>query len=320
MDALYFPHLSLPASAWVNPALLYFDQLGVIAPDGRRADLHDRRTSELFDLDLARPVVARWRDSEDSDDRFVAFVLGLASRRRSHGQIARIHAGKLAYSDIGNALLAAGLLLDGRDGWLEGPEWVIAHVMCYVALQLSASAHGELALVTDETGAAEVVGGPRASFQGSRRLRALTSLLPVPPDARPADIDRFRRTHRAELQIFRDYVTQLVTRDSATDEGEVKFGDRLEEAEKARDHLLGEMSSFNWKAHGPVIAIAAFSAAAPLAEHSPFSFAAGLLGLGLASVQAAQAYRRGHRAAKSPLIYATKVSAAWPPNAQRALR
>lgn len=47
MDALYFPHFSLPPSTWVNPTLLFFDQLAAIAPEalgghGQRNGEYDR--------------------------------------------------------------------------------------------------------------------------------------------------------------------------------------------------------------------------------------------------------------------------------------
>src|SRR3954469_7819166 len=117
MEALYFPHLSLPAATWVNPALLYFDRLAVIAPEGPHAGLFDRRTDELISLGMARTVTPHgaWDNRENA--AFMAYMLGRASGAKSFDRIARLHAGKLAYTPLAEGLEEAGLLARLEGGW-----------------------------------------------------------------------------------------------------------------------------------------------------------------------------------------------------------
>jgi hypothetical protein len=312
MDALYFPHLSLPPSTWVNPALLFFDRLGVIAPDGGGPSLHDRRTHELIDLNMVWREVpgAGWEDHEDH--ALLSYLLGLATATRDNAPIVRVHAGKLAYGMLAEELIRAGLLARGQDRWLEGPEWVVAHLMSYLALQISAHAEMQLPLITDQGTAAQVMVGPRQASLDSRRLRAVTRLLAVPPDARLADIASFRERHSRELRSFRNYITALITRDPADATGGERFEERLREAREVRAHLVGEMESFNWRESGIAIAITALSTGAARLDHAPWTVGAGLVGLGLIGMQALSARDRRRRAEGSRLVYAAKVSRRWP--------
>ena len=180
MEALYFPHLSLPASTWVNPALLFFDRLAIIAPD-RSGDpgLHDPRTRELLDRDMVRLATADGSWGGRSEQILLSYMLGLASGRRQGGAISRINVGKLAYGPLAAELERAGLLARTGGPWLEGPEWVVAHLMSYLALRIADHSRTPLPLVTDQRAAARTMIGSREATLDSRRLRAATRLLPV---------------------------------------------------------------------------------------------------------------------------------------------
>ena len=156
MDALYFPYLSLPASTWVNSALLYFDRLCVIAPQGKHPNLFDQRTLELFDLKLARPIVPNFWQG-DADERFVAYLLGQALHKKTVKRFERVHLGKLSHGPIAEALVKARLLTLVDDTWLEGPDWLVAQIMAYLALQVSSHARNPLPLVTDDTPSARLM-------------------------------------------------------------------------------------------------------------------------------------------------------------------
>lgn len=320
LDALYFPHLSLPASTWVNPALLFFDNLAVIAPEGGDQRLHDRRTQELFDLGMARPVHPYTGLSRDDDHAIIAYILGQASNMRPNGEFARVHAGKLAYSPIGQALLDARLLVATGDGWLEGHAWVVAHVMSYLAHQISAHSRRPLQLITNERAAAKFMVGTGLEGQlMSRRMRAVSRLLPVPPEVPPVEIDRFRRENSSALEQFQTYVTSLVTRAPMTEEGDASFEEALSLAERARDHLTTEMRAFNWREQGALFSISALQIGAAHVEGDQWSMGVGLLGLGISGILAASAARKRNDANNSRLVYATRAVRHWPPSAASAL-
>ena len=318
MDALYFPYLNLPASTWVNPALLFFDCLAVIAPDGGERAWHDRRTRELIELQMVRPEVPRgWDDQEDR--ALLSYLLGRASASRSDSAIARVHAGKLAYGGLAEGLIEARLLVRTDDNWLEGPEWVVAHLMSYLALQISAHSPRSLPLVTDQRAAARVMVGPREAVLESRRIRAVSRLLPVPPGARPSELAAFREQHGRELRNFRDYLNALITRDPFNPDGEDRLEARIRQAEELRAHLVGEMRSFDWRDRGIAISILALSTGAALPDHAPWTFGAGLVGLGLTGAQALSSRERRRRAENSRLIFAAKVAGRWPASAASTL-
>lgn len=253
------------------------------------------------------------------DQKFLAFMMGRASAIKSTGKIARVHAGKLVYGELAAQLIRARMLMNAGDGWLEGPEWVAAHLMSYLALQISQNADRPLHLISDERAAVQTMVGSGEANGMYRRLRGVTRLLPVPPGARIADIDAFRRGHRPELERFRHYVNELIIRDAVDAHGEQRFEERLREAERLRDHLTGEMSSFDWQERGLNITILAITTAAAPLDHAPWTFGAGLIGLGLTGAQAFAAHNRQRRAASSELVYATKVYKRWPSTARSSL-
>jgi hypothetical protein len=309
MDALYFPYLSLPASTWVNPTLLYFDRLAVIAPEGAPRNIFDDRTHELIRIGLVCPLVPRAGWGGDEDEKLVAYILGRASVTKRYDRIERIHAGKLAYSFIADALSAAGLLV--RDGsWFEGPDWVIAHIMTYLAVQLSSHAPGALPLITDERAAAGVVSGSPESLMISRRLKGIARLLPVPPDVPPDELQRFKEDNRRELHAFRSYVDGLITSDASGDLDD-GFEERLREAKYTRDHLLDQVRACDWRWQGPEFLVSVAVSGAALLDHAPWTFGASVLNLALDGARGFAAWRRGHEAARHPLVYATRVVGKW---------
>lgn len=147
----------------------------------------------------------------------------------------------------------------------------------------------------------------------------MTRLLPVPPDARPADLAAFREQHGRELRSFRDYINALITRDPSDTGGDERFEERIRQAEEVRGHLVGEMQSFDWRDRGLAISILALSTGAASLDHAPWTLGAGLIGLGLTSAQTLSARGRRRRAEESRLVYATKVSSRWPASAASTL-
>lgn len=280
MEALYCLHLSLPAASWVNPTLLFFDRIGVITPDAPSRNLFDEHADQLISESLVRPVSAADRpQSQKTDDRFVGFLCRLAGKIRESGRIERLHVGNLAYSTLGEDLTRAGLLIRTNENWFEAPAWVAAHIISYFAIQL-ADRDG-VPLLTDELSAGKVVAGESVTYaKVSRRIKAVTALLPVRPSAKPDDIFRFRDRHRQELHTFRDFVTELAEREAFTSDGERDFDYRLVEAKRVRDHIETELRGWGWGGAGFALTISAASIAAPMVEGSLLSAAANVLPLG----------------------------------------
>lgn len=314
MEALYFPYLSLPAATWVNPALLFFDRLGVIAPEGSHSGLFDRRTEELVELGLAQPITPHgiWDDREN--DAFIGYMLGRASAERSYGRVERVHVGKLSYTPLAATLEEAGLLARVDGAWLEGPAWVVGRVMAYLAVQTALHSRRPLPLLTDERAAARAVVGSEEARTMSRRVRAVSRLLPVPADIPPVEIERFRRRHRHELTAFREYIAHLTDPYPTAREVEASFEEQLQEAERVKAHLIGEMNDFQWRKFGPDISILALTVGASAIEQSPWSAGVGLLGLVIAGARGAAEFRNRLAAVKSPLVYAARVTGRWQPS------
>lgn len=250
---------------------------------------------------------------------FPSYVFGRASNVRPSGNVARVHAGKLSYGQLAGALIESRLLVRADDGWLEGPEWVVAHLMSYLALQIFEHSRQPLPLITNELAAARTMVGPVERTTMSRKVRAVTKLLPVPADAQIRHIEEFRNRHREELLRFRTYIDGLIMRDQLDDDGDASFARRLSDAEEVRAHLQGEMRSFDWVAQAIPISITAVSAAAAPLDHAPWTLGAGLFGVGILGAQALAFHRRRGRALKNRMVYAANVADRWPMTTARTM-
>lgn len=311
MDALFYPTLSLPGPAWTNPNLLFFEQIGVIAPEGEARELFDGRTRVLMDYGLVRPVhpMHYARDDED-DERVIGHLLALAQKPpKSHGS-AHVHLGKIAYTMLPEALTERGLLRRlQRDDWLEGPDWVVDYVMSALATRMASNPDLDVSLVTNLASADRFVSGaPRLErLRADRRIRAVSRLLPIGPDAELDEIMRFRERHERELRSFRGFVESLVRRSSIEPADEPDFNARLRQAEQLRKHLVGELDAVPSTAPALPIMLSITAIAAPIIEASHYSAAAGAVGLGYLLYTRGSATRRARQARQDKLIYAALV-------------
>lgn len=306
MDALYFPHLSLPGPAWTNPNLLYFDSISVIAPSRRDIGLFDGPTGRLIEHNLVRPIdPQRYRADPRSDAAIVGHILGLGSSQKRHAPLATIHLGKISGSPLMHDLIELGLLWKTSEwDWLEGPVWVIEYVMSVLAIRILMDA--DLALVTDHPSARGLVAGPirRDVSRDKRRLQAVTTLLPVGPDVSVDHILRFRDDHRRELREFRMFVEALAFRSVDSGEDAESFSARLRSAEEVREYLVGKLEAVRSSAPPLAIALSVASVAAPAFEGSPYSLAASAMGLGYLLLQQQRARASERRMLKDKLVYA----------------
>jgi hypothetical protein len=311
LDVLYFPRLSLPAASWVNPALLYFSSIGVIVPEGPVGGLFDRRTEAFLRSGLVEPVQAPYRPAlPEVDARFVGYLQGRASVMAARAAaVERVHLGKLSRSPLSTDLIRSGLLVRADGEWLEGPDWVVAHVMCYLAMQLS-TAHG-VPMVTDEASAGRIVAGDDHRSSASRRIKALTTLLPLAASARPDDILEFRHRHERELSRFRSYVEELISPNVPVEASEISFRVDLAEARRLREYLEGELESNGWRGPALQLTMSLTAVGASTAEQSYLSAAAGLLPLGFALSQTWRTGRRRREVQQAPLVYAALATKNW---------
>lgn len=311
MDALFYPTLSLPGPAWTNPNLLFFEQIGVIAPEGEMRELFDGPTRLLMEHDLVRSVhpMDYARDDED-DERVIGHLLGLAQKPPKSQGSASVHLGKIAYTTLPETLIELGLLRRSyRDDWLEGPEWVVDYLMSVLATRMASNPDLDVSLVTNLASADRFVSGaPRLErLRADRRIRAVSCLLPIGPDAELDEIMRFREQHRSELHAFRGFVESLVRRSSIEPAGEPDFNARLRQAEQLREHLVGELDAVPSTAPALPIMLSITAIAAPMVEASPYSAAAGVAGLGYLLYTRSSAARRTRQARQDKLIFAALV-------------
>jgi hypothetical protein len=306
--ALFYPNLSLPGAAWTNPNLLFFDEIGVIAPEGDERELFDGPTRLLMEHGLVRPVEPiRYAQDDEDDGHLVSHLLGMAQLQPEHRELARIHLGKIAFSRLPSELMKLGLLRPSkRNGWLEGPTWVANYVMSVLATRMASHPGLDVSLVTNLRSAVRLVAGvPQIKLAaGSRRVRAVSRLLPIGPDAELAEILRFRERHRAELRGFRGLVECLVRRSPDGSDGEADFDARLRQAEEVRRHLVGELEAVRTAAPPLPIAISITAIAAPAVEASYYSAAAAVAGLGYLLYTRGAAARRERAARRDKLVYA----------------
>lgn len=305
-EALYFPHLSLPASNWVNPAILFFDRIQVIAPLGPYDDLYDRRTLRLIEADIVSPRtpgMERWDTA--ADERFIGLLRRLPATRKRDIAPADVHMGKLSFTGLGDALSALNLLKPERDGWFTAPRWVASEVLTYLALQMSAHSETPASLVTDSGPAwTRATGLTPAERRQGRRLRAVAKLLPAASHAPVEDLIRFRRRHAHALAEFHQVIADLAAADHQGSTEELDASLALLEAEQRRDELIRDLRGSNLFTASVQVGLTALPVAAAIVEGSPWSAGAGLTAVGYQLFDQGRQGVRSIRARRDPMIYA----------------
>lgn len=307
MDALFYPALSLPGPAWTNPNLLFFEQIGVIAPQGEESDFFDGPTRLLMKHRLVTPVSPlRYAHDDEDDERVIDCLKRLAVKPPRSRRLARVHLGKISHTALPEALINMGLLRrSDQHYWLEGPDWVVDFVMSTLATRMASNPRLDVSLVTNLAYAEQLVSGAQDSerVKTNRRVRAVSRLLPIGPDAELDEILQFRERHSRELRAFRGFIEGLIRRSASDAQGEADFDARLHRAEELRAHLVGELDTVG---SGPILPImlSVTSIAAPTLEASPYSAAAGVLGLGYLIYTQSSAARRTREARRDKLVYA----------------
>jgi len=273
-DVLYFPNLSLPGPAWTNSVSLYFDRIGIIAPSEYEVGLSDPHTAAYVAQGIVKPMFGGAHDDHPEDEDLVeAIARWWYDREMKMLRLPRmyqIHRGKIESAGLLRLLTRHNLLRpDQMDKkWLVGPGPVCMRIMAILAQRI-AERQSISAVLTNQRNAFEFVTSKKVSIEPDldRRIRAVTSLLPVGPAVTAEQVARFKADHQKELRQFRGFVEQLIRRDKDDE----SFEARLRDANDLRNQLIGELKAIDGRTKMSVFGLMVARFSASMAEFAPFS-------------------------------------------------
>jgi hypothetical protein len=195
-NALYFPNISVPSSAWTAQAILYWDKLASIVPLDH---LHNPEslspdTRTLMTEGLIEPVIPGMYlyAARMFDESFIQYIENKIRRRqitpRHFGDarpMARVHAEKMG--KIPDFLVEVGVARRLDLAWYEIEESVAGEFMTYLATVLCALPEIDATPITDRLMLARPLGLAPTGKHANRTLHAtkarqtvLQALLPIP--------------------------------------------------------------------------------------------------------------------------------------------
>lgn len=264
--ALYFPYLELPDSPALTRVLLYWDRVGVIAPEVGLPP----HTYELVQADLAdviHPMDVLWdvptlqSGFEELLERALPALQGAALRGLP--RVVRLHQDKGTYQ-LWQLLKTRGLVRRGHGGWLEADPAVAALYMAYLAAVLARHPDVQRELLTDQPGYLEpFLARPAGLGQAGTidRMRAvmLRDVLPSPLEPVPlADLVDFKERNWHLLGAFRHYVEGELLRCAQERDQELRARMLVHAAEGVVDRvaeLEAKMRESRWRpARGTLVA------------------------------------------------------------------
>lgn len=217
--ALYYPHINFPETPWATRALLFWDRVGAIVPEGVELSTSTRA---LLDEGLLHRVP--WWDvvtpAHELDDVLVKYVEAQA-RRVTPDQALRID--RRSWSRIHTMKMPGGFLDALRDtGMGEEIDWCWWRVRPDIATDFMTSlAYGVARISAEQTDLLTNMGNPvkpqdrmpgayePAVADLDRDMRVelglvLATLFPVPrKPLSPQALGRFKRTYGSMLPLFR---------------------------------------------------------------------------------------------------------------------
>lgn len=219
-NALYFPYIDVPSTAWTTQAILYWDKLASIVPMDHlhHPEQMDALSRTLLSEGLVEPIVPGMfiYQVERFDDCFIEYLESCVLPKRSYARqnearsnTTRIHAEKMGR--IPDFLVESGLATRVDWAWYDVDTFVANQFMAYLATVLSAVPSVNATPITDKASFASALGARRPAQRRDNSLHAfktkqviLKSLLPVPVG--PMDVDgliRFKQRHGALLPPLR---------------------------------------------------------------------------------------------------------------------
>jgi len=226
-NALYFPFISVPESAWFTRVLLYWDQVGSIIPFEfvERPDHLTKYTQDLLANELLtqiHPGQYVWR-APRFKDAFAEYIESLMNseleeRRKTfqkHGS-SRIHTEKM--QEITEYLIHAGLARKVNLSWCDVENRTAGEFMTYLAALLGQLKEVRSTPVTDVDSnldpfllASYSKPNVESRLAPLRKI-VLERLLPVPElPMEPTRLRAFKKRHGVELSRFRHSIEQEIS-------------------------------------------------------------------------------------------------------------
>jgi len=224
-NALYFPYIRVPESAWFTRTLLYWDQVATIVPyefiaEPERLGEHTRSLVEHELVAQVQPGLYNW-DLPSFASAFAAYLAEsperLVERQEAfrRGETFRIHIEKM--DPLAGVLHEAGLCAEQEYPWTSVEQATATDFMAYLAASLGQVEEIDAIPVSDhEKSLAPLLsphGGAAPPDRELDELRVvvLEELFPAPE--RPlaaAEIAEFRSKHGDELRGFRRRVEREI--------------------------------------------------------------------------------------------------------------
>lgn len=266
-NALYFPYIAVPESAWTARALLYWDKLSSIIPWDHlhHPDQLAPHMQQLLTEGLVEPIMpGRFvHEIERFDQCFIDLIEkrlarqgDVAHRSRQFLQSTRIHAEKLG--QIPNYLVDMGLARRIDWAWYDVETPTANLFMSYLAVCLGSLREVDATPVTNSALIASTMLPPpgrterREVHAHKTRELVLKELLPVPVGR--VDLDqlvRFKRKHghllpdlRAKVEIHCTRVAALTSSEDRIEANEAFIRDarqQIAEIEAAMRPSFGDV-------------------------------------------------------------------------------
>lgn len=322
---LYFPYISIPNTAWLARALLYWETVGAIVPydflsEPEKLDTHMR---ELLTAGLVEPIGpgAYIQQTPDFTDAFVAFV-------ENHPEISQVTPDQLTpQRTVKIHMEKLGEVADFlEDRELAekagGPSWDlwyrVERTTAYCFMTYLAGVLGEVTEFQPATDRARSLSDlvETADEEPKQRWRAhiLDHLLPGPTMIESVDdFLVFKQRHESHLTRFRNDVEEfLLDLEAAPEEQHEERTDRfLAQAADEIEYIAGQMRAHKWNLLnlGTLCSVGA-SAASYLSGGDELATAAAGLSI-LSAVASALSPDQLKEVQRRPLAYAVLVDRAF---------
>lgn len=219
-NALYFPYIDIPSTAWTTQAILYWDKLASIVPLDylHNPEQMDVLTRTLLSEGLVEAVIPEMfiHQVEKFDECFIEHLEARVLHKRSYcarmcntrSNTTRIHVEKMG--GIIGFLVESGLAEWVDSNWYDVYTPVANQFMAYLATVLSSVPSVNATPITDKATYAVSLGFRRPPQRRDNSLHAfkareviLKSLLPVPVDPDVDSLIRFKQRYGALLPPLR---------------------------------------------------------------------------------------------------------------------
>ena len=267
-NALYFPFISIPKSAWVIKTLLYWDKFASIVPFEyvENPELFTPFMQDLVREGLVEQVLPRnyiW-EIEEFERTFIKYIekklpnhkrFSLFSRRKINKHTTRrskVHMEKLG--DLPYWLEKKGLAAHVDNSWYEVDDWVAGPFMAYLATLLGRFEEVNAAPITDNLYLAHYFKDFKTAYRttahSETRDYILNQLLPVPDQTVSLDdLLKFKCDYghllpslRMKIETYSAEVASIEDKEARRARKDAIALDFKEDLEQVKDAM-----SFFWK-------------------------------------------------------------------------